>query len=101
LRIKQVKGFIKITAIREGDDLVVKVIDNGTGMTPGQINSLNRTLEDNDSSVGYGVRNVHRRIKLFFGNPYGLYYESNEYGGVTVNVRLHMNTTDNNIYRHA
>lgn len=97
LRIKQSKGFIKITAIRDGDDLIVKVIDNGVGMVPDQLQSLNRTLEDNDSGVGYGVRNVHRRIKLFYGNPYGLFYESNEYGGVTVNVRLHLNPTENNI----
>ncbi len=97
LRIKQSKGFIKITAIRDGDDLIVKVIDNGVGMVPDQLQSLNRTLEDNDSGVGYGVRNVHRRIKLFYGNPYGLFYESNEYGGVTVNVRLHMNPTENNM----
>ncbi len=91
LRVKQSKGFIKITAVREADDVIVKVIDNGVGMIPDQIKSLNRTLEDNDSSVGYGVRNVHRRIKLFYGNKYGLYYESNEYGGITVNVRLHIN----------
>ncbi len=97
LRIKQSKGFIKITAIRDGDDLIVKVIDNGVGMVPDQLQSLNRTLEDNDSGVGYGVRNVHRRIKLFYGNPYGLLYESNEYGGVTVNVRLHLNPTENNM----
>jgi len=97
LRIKQSKGFIKITAIRDGDDLIVKVIDNGVGMVPDQLQSLNRTLEDNDSGVGYGVRNVHRRIKLFYGNPYGLFYESNEYGGVTVNVRLHLNQTENNM----
>ncbi len=91
LRVKQSKGFIKITAVREADDVIVKVIDNGVGMMPDQIKSLNRTLEDNDSSVGYGVRNVHRRIKLFYGNKYGLFYESNEYGGITVNVRLHIN----------
>ncbi|OPX44395.1 sensor histidine kinase YehU [Ruminiclostridium hungatei] len=97
LRVKQSKGFIKITAIRDGDDLIVKVIDNGVGMVPDQIQSLNRTLEDNDSGVGYGVRNVHRRIKLFYGNPYGLFYESNEYGGVTVNVRLHLNQAENNM----
>jgi two-component system sensor histidine kinase YesM len=97
LRVKQSKGFIKITAVREGEDLIVKVIDNGIGMVPDQIKSLNRTLEDNDSGVGYGVRNVHRRIKLFYGNPYGLFYESNEYGGVTVNVRLHINREENNI----
>ncbi len=97
LRIKQSKGFIKITAVRDGDDLIVKVIDNGVGMVPDQLQSLNRTLEDNDSGVGYGVRNVHRRIKLFYGNPYGLFYESNEYGGVTVNVRLHLNPTENNM----
>ena len=95
LRVKQSKGFIKITAELEGEDLIVKVIDNGVGMVPDQIKSLNRTLEDNDSSVGYGVRNVHRRIKLFYGNPYGLFYESNEYGGITVNVRLHINANQN------
>jgi len=90
LKGRKAKGFIKITAVREGDDLIVKAIDNGIGMTPDQISNLNRTLEDNDFSVGYGVRNVHRRITLFFGSPYGLFYESNEYGGVTANVRLRM-----------
>ncbi len=88
LRGREAKGFIKITAERAGDDIIVKTIDNGTGMTAEQISRLNQTLEDNDPSVGYGVRNVHQRIKLFLGSPYGLYYESNEYGGVTVNVRL-------------
>ncbi|EGD49469.1 integral membrane sensor signal transduction histidine kinase [Ruminiclostridium papyrosolvens DSM 2782] len=88
LRGREAKGFIKITAERDGNDIIVKTIDNGTGMTAEQISRLNQTLEDNDPSVGYGVRNVHQRIKLFLGSPYGLYYESNEYGGVTVNVRL-------------
>ena len=88
LRGREAKGFIKITAERDGDDIIVKTIDNGTGMTPEQISRLNQTLEDNDPSVGYGVRNVHQRIKLFLGSPYGLHYQSNEYGGVTVNVRL-------------
>lgn len=93
LKGKQVKGFIKITAVRDGDDLIVKTIDNGVGMSESQISNLNKTLEDNVSSTrGYGVRNVHRRIKLFFGEPYGIFYESNEYGGVTANVRLHMKT---------
>jgi two-component system sensor histidine kinase YesM len=84
------KGFIKITAIREGDGVVVKVIDNCAGMKPEQIRNLNRTLAENDNNVGYGVRNVHRRIELLFGSPYGLFYEINEFGGVTVNVRLPM-----------
>ena len=88
LRGREAKGFIKITAERDGNDIIVKTIDNGTGMAAEQISRLNQTLEDNDPSVGYGVRNVHQRIKLFLGSPYGLYYESNEYGGVTVNVRL-------------
>ncbi|PYG87759.1 two-component system sensor histidine kinase YesM [Ruminiclostridium sufflavum DSM 19573] len=91
LKGKQVKGFIKITAVRDGDELIVKTIDNGVGMSESQISNLNRTLEDNVSSAGgYGVRNVNRRIKLFFGEPYGIFYESNEYGGVTANVRLYM-----------
>lgn len=93
LKGKEVKGFIKITAVRDGDDLIVKTIDNGIGMSESQIANLNKSLEDNESSTGgYGVRNVHRRIRLFFGEPYGIFYESNEYGGVTANVRLHLKT---------
>jgi two-component system sensor histidine kinase YesM len=99
LKGREAKGFIKITAEREGEDLIVKAIDNGAGMTEEQVKTLNRTLEDNDSNVGYGVRNVHRRIKLFFGSPYGLYYESNEYGGVTVNVRLRFNSENADLNR--
>ncbi len=92
LKGRHSKGFIKITAVRDGEDIIVKAIDNGKGMTPEQINNLNRTLVDNDTSLGYGVRNVDQRIKLFLGNSYGLFYESNEYGGVTANVRLRMNS---------
>ncbi len=86
------KGFVKITAVREGEELVAKVIDNCAGMNPEQIQNLNRTLAENDNNVGYGVRNVHRRIELLFGTPYGLFYEINEFGGVTVNIRLPMHT---------
>ena len=34
----------------------------------------------------YGVRNVQKRIKLYFGDEYGVRFESNEYGGVTARV---------------
>ncbi|WP_242855768.1 sensor histidine kinase [Ruminiclostridium josui] len=71
LRGREAKGFIKITAERDGDDIIVKTIDNGIGMTAEQISKLNQTLEDNDPSVGYGVRNVHQRIKLFLGSLMG------------------------------
>jgi two-component system sensor histidine kinase YesM len=37
---------------------------------------------------GVGVRNVNERIKLYFGDEYGLIYESEKNKGTTVNVWL-------------
>ena len=37
---------------------------------------------------GYGVKNVNERIQLFYGERFGLSYESTQPGGTTVTVRI-------------
>ena len=83
-------GRITVTARREGDDLVIDVADNGTGMPPEVAEHL---LDENrpqtrSSGSGIGVRNVHRRIRLTFGEGYGLTVFSEPDEGTTVRVRL-------------
>ena len=40
------------------------------------------------SDLGYGVRNVNKRIELLYGAGYGLHYLRNSFGGVTVEIRI-------------
>ena len=83
-------GLIRVTAYREGEDLLIDVEDNGLGMRPEVAASL---LEEDRPEVrtkgsGIGVRNVHQRISLTFGEGYGLTIFSEPDEGTLVRVRL-------------
>lgn len=65
------KGILTISCYRDGEDILFKVMDNGMGMTEEQCKNI--ILED---SRGYGVKNVHQRVQLYFGQNYGLSYYS-------------------------
>lgn len=81
-------GEITITACRKENDVIVTVADNGNGMTEEEIEEMNRSIQKTGSESGYGIRNVNRRLKLLFGEEYGLYYSANKSGGITVTVHL-------------
>ena len=83
-------GLITVDARREGDDLIIDVEDNGMGMRPEVAASL---LDENRPEMrttgsGIGVRNVHRRIRLTFGERYGLTIFSEPDEGTRVQIRL-------------
>ena len=83
-------GLITVTARREGEDLVIDVADNGLGMRPEVAASLldEDRPEIRTSGSGIGVRNVHRRIRLTFGDRYGLTIFGEPDEGTTVRIRL-------------
>ncbi|MCI9155553.1 MAG: sensor histidine kinase [Lawsonibacter sp.] len=83
-------GHIRVAAYLEGKDLVIDVEDNGLGMRPEVASSLldpNRPQERGSGS-GIGVRNVHQRIRLTFGQSYGLTILSEPDEGTLVRIRL-------------
>lgn len=81
---------IVIGAYEEEDVLIVYVEDNGCGVP---WNDKEDVLEGNNSNykLGIGVKNVHRRIKLAYGEPYGLDIKKIESGGTVVNVKIPLN----------
>ena len=83
-------GRITVTARRDGSDLVIDVADNGTGMPPEVVERLldESQPQTRSSGSGIGVRNVHRRIRLTFGEQYGLEVFSEPDEGTTVRIRL-------------
>ncbi len=90
IKPKLAQGKISILAQLEGEDLLLKVQDNGVGMTEEQVNQLEEAFEGKRAPVSYGLHNVHQRIRLTYGNPYGLHVESCLQDGTTVTIRLPM-----------
>ncbi|MGO4789554.1 sensor histidine kinase [Paenibacillus sp. 2KB_20] len=70
---------------QEGDDLLLQVIDDGIGMTPEQ---LDHALNKSDNLPGYGVKNVDDRIKLTYGEEYGVSIFSRLGIGTAVTIRI-------------
>ena len=60
--------------------ILFTVEDTGVGMSRDKVESINRALEigTTEHSDGYGIFNVNERIKLYYGEGYGLHYESCE-----------------------
>ena len=86
------KGFLKISGWQEKEDILLMVEDNGIGMKPEELEIMQRLVrnggEDLGLREGFGIANVAERIRLNFGETYGLSIES-EYGvGTSVTVRI-------------
>lgn len=71
-------GRIKITAAARGTDIVLTVEDNGAGIHPIKLQMIRKRLSHPQAGGedGYGLYNVHDRIRLYFGESYGLSIES-------------------------
>lgn len=81
---KEGVGTISISAIAEEDDIVISVTDDGCGfdVTP------NFWTEKNNKPNGYGLYNVNERIRLEYGEGYGISITSQKGVGTTVKVRI-------------
>lgn len=77
------RGLLTISCERDGEDILFTVSDNGIGIPPETI----RSLLDNDST-GYGLKNVHERARILYGEPYGLSIQSTPGQGTTATLRI-------------
>lgn len=87
IKNKRGRGLIRVTGEKCGEDIVLKVSDNGAGMTPENLEKLQAGIY-NDRHSGLGLYNVHKRIRLYAGEPYGLSFESEPGKGTVVSVLL-------------
>ena len=84
-------GEITVRARRDGGHVVIEGADNGPGMPE---ETVERLLDQSYAAApgtkgsGIGLRNVHQRIRLTFGEEYGLAIHSEPDAGTTVCIRL-------------
>ena len=83
-------GEIVVKVCRQQESLLFMIQDNGLGMTKEQVQGL--LTEKNHSSSrrgsGIGVKNVNERIRLYFGEEYGLSIQSEPDEGTVVKICL-------------
>lgn len=82
------QGYIKIKGYYQDDAVVIKVIDNGVGMTQEQLEHIFDERVIDTKKNGVGVLNVHQRIQLYYGEEYGLSYVSQPNEGTEVTIHL-------------
>ena len=83
-------GLITIKAWRDKDELYLSVADNGLGMTEDKVSLVlsGKGNSSNGKGSGIGVKNVNERIKLYFGEDYGVRIESEPDEGMTIIIHL-------------
>lgn len=74
---KAVNGIIQISYFREKETLHIRVEDNGIGISEERISEIfSRNQSANAGHIG--IYNISERIKLYFGDNYGIQADSQE-----------------------
>ena len=80
------EGEISISVHKVGNDIIMKIKDNGVGMSEEQVQNILK--KERTDSKGIGVKNVNDRIKIYFGNDYGIVVESELDVGTTITIKI-------------
>jgi two-component system sensor histidine kinase YesM len=84
-------GQLFINGFSTDNGIKFQIIDNGAGMDESTLSGLfieNRPAKANRSGTGTGVLNVHKRIRLLYGEPYGLTALSSPSAGTMMEILL-------------
>jgi len=81
-------GRIVVTAALMNEMLTVVIRDDGEGISPAALEKLQASLKQSELAVSVGLVNIHSRIRLHFGEPYGISISSAENVGTVVTVTM-------------
>ena len=88
LKYKESKGLLQVKGFMKDGNAVLQVIDNGVGMDEETLAHIYDKHKVNYHSNGVGVYNVQKRLKLYYGESYGITYESEKGVGTTATITI-------------
>lgn len=89
------EGKIMIKGYSEAEEIFFKVEDNGYGMSKEKIEAIfNGACKSDKKHTGLGLKAVHNRIALLYGEEYGIEIHSIENQGTTMIVKLKKRSCD-------
>lgn len=105
------RGTISMKAYRDRENVILQVINTGKGMTPADVERVDNILngridkipQGKGKHISLGIRNVNERIKLIYGNQYGLTIKPLDNGetvsSITIPFEAAVNTEKQNTIR--
>lgn len=87
---KKRAGKICISISDTATDLKITICDDGCGMSPEKLASIQRILssESYNVSQSVGLKNIDSRLKLLYGQSHGLQISSSEGAGCCITILL-------------
>ena len=87
-------GQIIVSAIEYENDFVISVFNNGNSADKKKIEGLLKGEKNQRAVTGIGLYNVNSRLKLLYGESYGLIYNEKVGNGFEIWVRLPKKNTE-------
>jgi two-component system, sensor histidine kinase YesM len=88
-------GLLTIQACTDNEYTIIEITDNGKGMDEERLNNVRRSMDSDDvldmeekNGNGIGLRNVNERIKLVYGEKYGIDIASEQNAYTRVTMKL-------------
>jgi len=95
LKSEEAGMSLRICGQVEENAIIIEVFDDGIGIEHTKLESIKETLERKEISnfpepglSGIALTNIHKRIRLWFGDSYGIAIDSTPDKGTTVTIRL-------------
>ncbi len=90
IKNKRGGGSITIRGVSNGGFVILSIEDDGKGMSPERLEEVRKALDHgvNEDSAVYGLYNVNERIRLNFGEEYGISIDSTYDRGTEVIIKL-------------
>ncbi len=90
-------GCLNISWYVDGNTINITIEDNGIGIDVFKLEELRKNLNDNQHTKHDGIQNVNQRLKLKYGNDYGLKIDSVESKYFKAMIRLPFERTVPNV----
>ncbi|MGB8455600.1 MAG: histidine kinase [Anaerocolumna sp.] len=81
-------GRIQISTRIFSTFILIIVTDNGIGMNSDTLNTICSKQDNNGTKMGFGIMNVHERIRLYYGEQYGMKIYSKEGTGTRIILKI-------------
>lgn len=88
LEPKVEKGKLLLRIKKQGEKLYFLIADDGVGMSEREIEILYEQCEENDTSKSIGIKNVYRRLILYYGENSRLYIKSKKNKGTEIRFSI-------------
>lgn len=89
IRLEDCDNLLKIEVYKEENDILIKIIDNGRGISRTALEIINyKLLQREKLGNSIGISNVNERIVNEYGEDYGVRLKQNKNRGITLIIKI-------------